>query len=224
MSHNVPYNLRYLVCYRDVVRGGSPVPPTTLYRLAGLAGMLSGLLLLFNTARRGGVVAANQLTHGIAPLSSVLGLFALTGLYLWQRDQTGLLGLVGYALNLAGLAGTVGVEYVTNYVFPHLDDALVESLVDGPTGTTLLLTAVVFLLGVLAFGVATWRARLLPAPAILLYVVGLVPVALRGVLPEPAVAVGLILAAAGTAWLSAALWRTASRDANAPATPRSAGA
>jgi len=138
------------------------VPPTTLYRLAGLAGMLSGLLLLFNTARRGGVVPANALTHGIAPLSSVLGLFALTGLYLWQRQQSGPLGLVGYALNLAGLAGTVG------------------------------------------------------------YVVGLVPVALRGVLPEPAVAVGLILAAAGTAWLSAALWRTASRDANAPATPRSA--
>jgi hypothetical protein len=146
------------------------VPPTTLYRLAGLAGMLSGLLLLFNTARRGGVVPANALTHGIAPLSSVLGLFALTGLYLWQRQQSGPLGLVGDALNLAGLAGT-----------------------------TLLLTAV-------------------------LYVVGLVPVALRGVLPEPAVAVGLILAAAGTAWLSAALWRTASRDANAPATPRSVGA
>jgi hypothetical protein len=62
------------------------VPPTTLYRLAGLAGMLSGLLLLFNTARRGGVVPANALTHGIAPLSSVLGLFALTGLYLWQRQ------------------------------------------------------------------------------------------------------------------------------------------
>ena len=195
------------------------MPPTTLYRLAGLAGMLSGLLLLFNTARRGGVVPPNALTHGIAPLSSVLGLFALTGLYLWQRQQSGPLGLVGYALNLAG---TVGVEYVTNSVFPHLDDAVVESLVDGPTGTTLLLTAVVFLLGVLAFGVAMWRARMLPAPAILLYVVGLVPVALRGVLPEPAVAVGLILAAAGTAWLSAALWRTASRDANAPATPRSA--
>lgn len=128
------------------------MPPTTLYRLAGLAGMLSGLLLLFNTARRGGVVPANALTHG----------------------------------------------------------------------TTLLLTAVVLLLGVLAFGVAMWRARMLPAPAILLYVVGLVPVALRGVLPEPAVAVGLILAAVGTAWLSAALWRTASRDANAPVTPRSA--
>jgi hypothetical protein len=150
---------------------------------------------------------------------AVLGLFALTGLYLWQRQQTGPLGLVDYELNLAGLAGTVGVEYVTNYVFPQLDDAVVESLVDGATGTMLLLTAVVFLLGVLAFGVAMWRARLLPAPAILLYVVGLVPVALRGVLPEPAVATGLILAAAGTAWLSAALWRT-SRETTAPVTAK----
>jgi hypothetical protein len=187
------------------------VPLATLYRLAGLAGMLSGLVLALNIARRGGVIPANLLTRGIAPLSSVLGLFALTGLYLRQRQESGSFGLIGYALNLAGVAGTVGIEYVTNYVFPHLDSTLVESLLDGPTGTMFLLTAVVLLLGVLAFGVATWRTRLFPAPAVLLYVVGFGPVALRGVLPEPAVAIGGMLAAAGTAWLSAALWRTASQ-------------
>jgi hypothetical protein len=76
----------------------------------------------------------------------------------------------------------------------------------------------VLLLGVLAFGVATWWARLFPAPAVLLYVVGFGPVALRGVLPEAAVAIGGLLAAAGIAWLSAALWRTASQANTAPTT------
>src|SRR3712207_5834973 len=88
------------------------VPSTALYRLAGLAGMLSGLALAVNIARRGGAIPANLLTRGIAPISSVLGLFALTGLYLRQRRATGAFGLVGYALNLVGVAGTVGVEYV----------------------------------------------------------------------------------------------------------------
>lgn len=196
------------------------MPPATLYRLAGLAGMLSGLVLAVNIARRGGVIPANLLTRGIAPISSVLGLFALTGLYLRQRQKSGSFGLIGYALNLAGVAGTVGIEYVTNYVFPHLGSAVVESLLDGPTGTMFLLTAVVLLLGVLAFGVATWQARLFPAPAVLLYVVGFGPVALRGVLPEPAVAIGGLLAAAGIAWLSAALWRTASQANTALTTTR----
>jgi hypothetical protein len=187
------------------------VPQAILYRLAGLAGALSGVVLAINIARRGGVIPANLLTRGIAPLSSVLGLFALTGLYLRQRQESAALGLVAYALNLVGVAGTVGIEYVTNYVFPQLDSTVVESLLDGPTGTMFLLTAVVLLLGVLAFGVAAWRTHLFPAPAVLLYVVGFGPVALRGMLPEPAVAIGGMLAAAGIAWLSVALWRTASQ-------------
>jgi hypothetical protein len=196
------------------------VPSMILYRLAGLAGMLSGLVLAVNIARRGGAIPANLLTRSIAPSSSLLGLFALTGLYLRQRREVATLGLVAYALNLVGLAGTVGIEYVTSYVFPYLGSAVVESLLDGPTGTMFLLTAVVLLLGVLAFGIATWRARMLPAPAVLLYMVGFGLVALRGLLPDPAVAIGGLLAAVGTVWLSAALWRTASRDDAAPAFPR----
>jgi hypothetical protein len=196
------------------------MPQAVLYRLAGLAGMLSGLVLAANVARRGGAVPANPLTYGIAPISSVLGLFALTGLYLRQREESGPLGLLGYALNLGGVAGTVGIEYVTSYVFPHLNSAMVESLLDGATGTIFLLTAVVLLLGVLAFGVATWRARLFPAAAVLLYVVGFVPVALRGVLPEPTVAAGGLLAAAGTAWLSAVLWRTGWQPVGSRAQPQ----
>ena len=76
------------------------------YRLAGAAGLLTGVLLLFNDLRREDFVPENAVTESIAPLPAVLALFALTGLYLWQRHAAGALGLVGYAFNLAGVAGT----------------------------------------------------------------------------------------------------------------------
>jgi hypothetical protein len=181
--------------------------PSTLYRLAGLAGILSALVLVFAAARRGGVIPANMLTHGVSPLASILGLLALTGLYLVQRREAGTLGLVGYALNFVGLAGVVGIEFTINNVFPYLDRATVDALLAGTTGTMFVLTSMVFLLGVVGFGLATWRAGLLPRPAALLYVVGLVPVALRGVVPDATVPAGQVLAAAGIAWLSAVLWQ-----------------
>lgn len=89
----------------------------TLYRLCAGAGMYSAFQLVFNIARRTGALPDTVLTRGFAPLSATFGLLALTGLYLWQRQETGRLGLVGYALNAIGLAGSVGIEYVLNYVF-----------------------------------------------------------------------------------------------------------
>jgi quinol-cytochrome oxidoreductase complex cytochrome b subunit len=187
------------------------MPSAALYRLAGAAGVLSALVLLVNVARRTGLVPANELTHGIAPLTLVFGLFALTGLYLWLRAESGTTGLVGYALNAVGLAGVLGIEFSINFVFPYLDKTAVTALLDGPTGTAFRVVAVVFLVGVVIFGVAAWRARRLPAAAVALYVVGLAPVSLRGAIPDSVVNVAYVVAAAGTAWLGYALWTAASR-------------
>ena len=55
--------------------------------------------------------------------------------------------------------------------------------------------------------------------AALLYTLGLVPVALRGALPVVVVAVGLAVAAAGTVWLSLALWRAATELPDQPDLP-----
>ncbi len=187
------------------------MPTTALYRLAGIAGALSALVILTNTARRSGLVPANLFTRGIAPLAECFGLLALTGLYLLQRRESGTLGAVGYALNTIGLAGTLGIDVVTNYVLPYLRPADATALLAGTTGQMFRITSVVFLLGVLIFAIATWRARRLPAVAMALYVVGLVPVALRTVLPAPVASVGLVITAVATTWLASALWTFASR-------------
>jgi hypothetical protein len=181
------------------------VPPSTLYRLAGRAGVVTGVLLLFNTARRVNLVPENTFTHQIAPVAAFLALFVITGIYLFQRERSGRLGLWGYGLNFAGLAGALAIEYTLHYVFPLLDKETVDRLVDGRTGVGFLIISVVYLTGIVLFGLATWRAGLFPRPAVALYVVGFVLTALRPVLPAAVVSGGFVLGSVAVIWLSLVL-------------------
>jgi hypothetical protein len=185
----------------------TPVTPDALYRLAGWAGLVGGALLLVATARRGGLIPENAFTHAIAPPASALELFALTALYLRQRDRAGVLGLVGYAVNLLGLAGLFAVEFATHAIFPYLSVATRDELLAGPTRGFLLAIALTFLLGVVLFGVASLRARVFPVPAVILYLAGFAPAALRGIVPEAVYLAGLTVGGLGILWLSVALVR-----------------
>src|SRR5689334_4620248 len=127
--------------------------PSHLYRLAGLAGLACAVLLVVNSARRG-------------------GLFALSGRYLWQRVESGVPGLIGYALNAAGLAGAFAIEYVLHF-----------AALSGRSKPAFTVTAVILIAGVLTFAAASFRARRLPAAAVALYAAGMVPGSLRGVVP-----------------------------------------
>lgn len=193
------------------------MPPSTLYRLAGRAGVVTGVLLLFNTARRVNLVPENAFTHQIAPVAAFLALFVITGIYLFQRERTGRLALWGYGLNFAGLAGALAIEYTLHYVFPLLDKETVDRLVDGRTGLGFLIISVVYLTGIVLFGLATWRAGLFPRPAVALYVVGFVLTALRPVLPGVAVSGGFVLGSVAVIWLSLVL--AVARTADSAVTP-----
>jgi len=181
------------------------MPPNTLYRLAGQAGVVAGIMLLFNTARRVGIVPENTLTHSIAPIAAFLAPFALIGIYFWQRERSGALGLWGFALSAVGLVGLAAIEFTLHYVFPLLDKQVVDRLVDGRTGTGFLFISVLFLTGTVLFGLTLWRAGRFSRPAVILYVVGFVPTALRAVVPAPVVSIAFVLGSVALAWLSATL-------------------
>lgn len=179
-----------------------------LNRLTAYAGYACAFLLLFNVLRRAEVLPENGFTHAVAPFAVLTGLFAVTGLYRIIRPTTGSLGLLGYALNAAGLAGAFAIEYTLHFVFPGLTEDVRTGLLDGGTGRAFLVTAVVLIAGVLTFAAAALRSRALPVGAIVLYAVGMVPGSLRSAVPVPVYLGGLVLAAAGVAWMSYRASRT----------------
>jgi hypothetical protein len=134
------------------------VQSRTLYRLAGWAGLVGAALLFIAVARRGGLIPENAFTHAIAPPASALTLFTLTALYLYQRERAGALGLIGYAINLCGLAGLFAIEFATHAIFPYLSTETRDDLLDGPTRGYFLAVATLFLAGVIMFGIASLRA------------------------------------------------------------------
>lgn len=190
--------------------------PSPFYRATAVAGFACALLLVVNVARRGGLLPETALTHALAPLASLAGLFAITGLYLALRRTAGTLGLVGYLLNAAGLAGAFAIEYTLHFVFPYLGMGAVDGLLKGGTGRAFLVTSVVLFAGVVTFGAAMLRTRAVPAAAVVLYVAGLVPGSLRSFFPLPVYLAGLVVAAAGLAWMMTRLWNTADPEAGLP--------
>ncbi|MEV6156154.1 hypothetical protein AB0L53_38010 [Nonomuraea sp. NPDC052129] len=190
---------------------------SALNRATATAGFACAVLLLVNVFRRAGLIPETTLTHAIAPFGALTGLLAITGLYLLIRNTAGTLGLIGYLLNAAGLAGAYAIEYTLHYVFPLLGGTKVNELLAGGTGQAFLATSVVLLAGVLTFSAAALRAGTLPALAVVLYAAGMIPGALRNMVPLPVYLIGLAVAAAGIAWMSARLWSAQEEPALLPA-------
>ncbi|WP_020673819.1 hypothetical protein [Amycolatopsis nigrescens] len=183
-----------------------------VYRITGVFGVLSAFVLIVNAFRRLEVISPSGLVRGLSPLAEAFGLLLLVGVYLRHAPRIGRLGLAGFALNAIGLAGVAGIEYILNFVYSVLPRAQVAALQDGSAGTAIVVTSMVFLAGVVLFGLSLVRSDA-PNAAVALYVLGCGLIALRGVLPEAGLQVGLLAAAAGSAWLGLSLFREAGRTA-----------
>jgi len=177
-----------------------------LYRLSAVAGALSAALLLVNVLRRNGTLPTNELTHALGPWASVFGILAVTGFYLWQHHQAGVLGLIGYLLSVAGLAGAVGTEVAVHFIFASLPQGTVDALIAGRTGTAFVVIGALFSLGAALFGTAMLLAGRFPRAAAALYAVGMAVFAWRSVLPEWFVTVDGIVCVAAIGWLTTTLW------------------
>jgi hypothetical protein len=175
------------------------VKPTQadLIRLAGLCALVAGLCYVFVGVFHPANVPASVTTtrwetvHVVACAMSFFGVLGLAGLYARQAVKAGWLGLAGFLLLSLWMVVILGAL---------------------PTLWTL--TAPVYILGGLLFGVATFRARVLPRGAAVLLAVGTVLAPLGSLLslgaqPKIAIPTGLALA-----WLGYALMTE--RQAPAP--------
>ena len=200
-----------------------------LIRGAGLAAMGAGIIYIAIQALHPLDVLSSvtttqwAATHYLSIVMDLLALLGIAGLYARQVEKSGWLGLAGYLLFSLFWASSVALHFIEAFISPVVATAapkFVEGLLAMVAGQTtgfnlgalptvygLLIGVVGYVLGGLLFGIATFRANVLPRWAGALLAIGtLLPVLLSSVVQHPydrifALPVGLALA-----WLGYALW------------------
>lgn len=205
-----------------------------LMRLAGASAMLAGVgfivIGMFHQVNiPASVTTATWVNvHIVATALGYFGLLGMAGLYARQVEESGWLGLAGFILFTAWMTLVCGFSFVEAFILPHLttaSPAFVEGVLGMFTGvpnavdlgalpTLWNLSGLLIILGPLLFGIATFRARVLPRWAGGLLALGAVLVPIGALVPaeyQPEVAmtpIGLALV-----WLGYALF--AERQARA---------
>jgi len=140
--------------------------------------------------------------------------FVFLTVYVCQIEETGMLGLVGFVASSIGCAAYLGFQFDLAFVWPVLAERAPDLLdFDGPMfryprfAFIHLWMGPLYSVGVLLFGIALIRARVLPRTASALFMVGVILSA--GVLfpPFPIRTVGGLLAAPALGWMTLVLWR-----------------
>lgn len=178
----------------------------TLFRLSGWATILSGLCLLVDTLLIETLLPETVLSNSVGHLSIVFGFFALMGIYLWQRSASGALGDIGFIVNFLGLILLSGVMFFKNYIAPYLSKDAIQLLLAGPPRLVILLSVLIFGIGVVLFGVAMLRARSFPRPAAVLYMTGYIAFVVEPFVPnliavDLAIRIAQVIGAMGVIWL-----------------------
>ena len=222
--------------------------PSNLIRWAGLSAVVAGIIFAGIQPIHPPDEVASVTTGAWAIITRLktamclLFLLGIAGLYARQADRAGWLGVAGVLLFGLSWALQTGFVFAETFVLPLLATAVPE-FVDGVLGISFgrasavdlgalpalyALVGILYMLGGLVFGIATYRAGVLPrrAAGLLAVTATLTPAA--ALLPHhiqrfAAVPMGLALA-----WLGYALWserpeRAAqSAPGGAAAAPRSA--
>ena len=186
---------------------------SNLIRWSGLAAILGGALLIVSdflgftvlsgdlaeTAATGAYLADGSMRV----LAGVLLLLGLVGLYAYQSEASGGLGLVAFLIAFAGTALILGTWWTNAFVAPSLAMEAPAFLEAGPTGVLGVGFALSFALGAvgwLLFGLVSLRTQVYPRAAAAALMVGAV---LLTFAPLPATGVVFYVA---IGWLGLALF------------------
>ena len=169
--------------------------------------------------------------HIFATALGFFGLFGMAGLYARQVEKSGWLGLAGFLLFSAWMTLVCGFSFVEAFILPRLATEFpafvtgflgmfssIPSQVDlGILPTLWNISGPMYILGPLLFGIATFRARVLPRWAGALLVLGAVLIPVGALVPpeyQPKIMIPVGLA---LAWLGYALFSERRAPASEPA-------
>ena len=203
------------------------ITASNLIRWAGLSAMTAGtffvLVGLFHPLNILSSVTTTQwgIVHILATAMGFFGLFGLTGIYARQVEESGWLGLAGYILLSLWLLNLSHFTFIEVFVLPPLvtqAPTVVESFLGiftksggeinlGALSTIYDLNGFIgFMIGGVLFGIATFRARILPRWAGALLGVGALLVPFAAVLPPVHEAKVTIPGGLALVWLGYALF------------------
>jgi len=200
---------------------------STLMRLAGVSAMLAGLCFIIIGMFHPENVPSSVTTttwvnvHIVATVLGFFGLFGMAGLYARQVEKSGWLGLTGFLLLSVWFVLITGFSFVEAFILPHLvteSPAFVESLLGMLTGVPSTvdlgvlpmlwnISGPMYILGPLLFGIATFRARVLPRWAGGLLTLAAVLIPIGGMFPhEYQAKIAMIPVGLAVVWLGYALF------------------
>jgi len=209
-----------------------------LIRWAGLAAMGTGILYIAIQAIHpldvfSSVTTAQwAITHYLSIVMDMLGILGMAGLYARQVEKSGWLGLSGYLLFSLFWALSMAFHFIEAFIEPVVAN-VAPKFVEGVLGVVnsvpsemnlgalpavyMLAGIVGYVLGGLLFGLATFRAGILPRWAGGLLALGaLLPLLLSSVVHHPFDRLFAVPAGLALAWLGYALWSERREHASEP--------
>ncbi|GAA3623562.1 hypothetical protein [Microlunatus ginsengisoli] len=203
------------------------VTTTKLTRAAGLAAVAGGLLFIAVQIKHPLLDAPFTTTTEYAVretakiFMAILSLIGVTGIYLRQVRQTGVVGLIGYAILGLGYLGIFSVQVVGVFVLPvlasqqpgYVNDVLAVATHGTPVGDIgavgVLINGagIAYIAGGIIFGIALFRAGILARWAALLLSVGAVATVATSQLPELTQRLFAIPVSVALVGLGYSLWR-----------------
>jgi hypothetical protein len=205
------------------------ITTSNVIRWAGFSAMLAGILYVLVgllhpfVSHDGGLSSVTSnvwvLTHSLTIGVSFFGLLGIAGLYARQMEQAGWLGLAGFLLVSLWLVLVPGFTFFEAMILPVLAiDApkFAEGFLGiftgsaggtnfGTLATVWTLMGVVYILGALTFGVATFRTGILSRWAAGLLGLGAVASPAFALLPRTLEPLAAVPVGVGLAWLGYSL-------------------
>jgi hypothetical protein len=203
------------------------ITPAKIIRWSGLSAIAAGAIFTVIQPIHPPDVLSSVTTSAFIIITSfktvmsILGLFGITGLYARQVKETGWLGLGGYLLLIIFYAVQMCYSFVEPLILPLLvteSPNFVESTLGMASGaggpmnlgafaTIYSLVTVLYLLGLLLFGIAIFRARILPRlAAVMLALSGPLAVIMGLLLPHQLERLAAMPMGLALAWLGYALF------------------
>ena len=216
------------------------ITPSKLIRWAGLSAMAAGIIFAGIQPIHPPDVLASVNTSPFIIITSLktvmclFGLFGIAGLYARQVEETGWLGLAGYLLLTIFYAVQMCYAFTEPLILPLLTTVaptFVESVMGMASGAggpmnlgafamIYSLVSLLYLLGLLLFGIALFRARILPRWAAALLAVSGPLAIIMSLLPHQIARLAAMPMGFALIWLGYALWSERREQAAEPVAGR----